>query len=57
MSEPLALPVLFFVVIHSLVMGLTHSCFPEMISGTQGSYILASLGTLDQISDAFDAVV
>lgn len=37
--------------------GIYHSFFPETISGTQGRLIHISLGTLDQISDAFDAVV
>lgn len=37
--------------------GSNHSCFPEAILGTQGSFILMSLGTLDQVSDAFDAVM
>lgn len=43
---------LVFVVVQQPGSGINHSFFLEVISGTQGSYILVALGTLDPIEDA-----
>ena len=46
----------FFIVVQTLSTEINHS-FPETLSGTQGPFIHNSSGTLDQISNTFDAVV
>ena len=59
-SEPILVPVPFlflFVIVEKPGTGINHGSFPEAISGTKGSVILISLGTLDRVGDVFDAVV
>lgn len=48
---------LFCVVVQQPGNGINHRFFLEMISGTQGSSILVSFGTLGPVDDGFDVVV